>query len=95
MHDDKSHAAATYTLNHWIRCVEGTEDLPDHLRVWHYGFIDDHQAIQHQLGQLIDAATSVIPHEPIDLQVHQKQYPLSAFIAEVEPGSRLSEPILL
>lgn len=54
--DDKAHAAAMWTKDHWIPCVAGTNELPDALRRWHYAMIDDPDTVAHQLGVAINQA---------------------------------------
>lgn len=54
--DAKAEAAAKWTREHWIPCVAGTGELPDDLRTWHYGIIDDPDGVKHQLDRLIREA---------------------------------------
>ena len=54
--DSKAEAAERWTKGHWIPCVAGTAELPDDLRDWRYGVIDDPGAVGHQLGKLIQDA---------------------------------------
>ena len=54
--DDKATAAKHWTEDHWIPCVAGTAELPDGLRRWHYGVIDDDKSVRHQLDLAIKAA---------------------------------------
>ena len=56
--DTKAEAAQKWTRHHWIPCVEGTAELPDDLRNWHYGVIDEPGAVKHRLEQLIREAAS-------------------------------------
>ncbi len=54
--DDKADQARKWTQEHWIPCLAGTTELPDTLRRWSYGVIDDPSSVRHQLGQAITAA---------------------------------------
>ncbi len=54
--DDKAIAARAWAENHWIPCVAGTDELPDELRRWHYGVIDDALSVRYQLDLAIKAA---------------------------------------
>ena len=54
--DDKATAAQNWTENHWIPCVAGTVELPDELRRWHYGVIDDPNSVRFQLDLAIKTA---------------------------------------
>ena len=51
--DHKADQAQKWTCEHWIPSVAGTPDLPDDLRRWHYGVVDDPKAVRTQLGQAI------------------------------------------
>ncbi len=57
--DTKAEAAENWTRKHWIPCVAGTAELADDLRAWRYGVIDNPSEVKHQLGQLIQEATSM------------------------------------
>ena len=54
--DNKALQAEKWTREHWIPSVAGTVDLPDSLRRWDYGIIDDPKAVGSQLSQLISKA---------------------------------------
>ncbi|MYG94817.1 MAG: hypothetical protein F4138_07550 [Acidimicrobiia bacterium] len=54
--DDKTTTVKQWTENYWIPCVAGTVELPDELRRWHYGVIDDDKSVRHQLDLAIKAA---------------------------------------
>lgn len=54
--DDKATAAKMWTEDHWIPSVAGTAELPDELRRWHYGVIDDAGSVRFQLDLAIAAA---------------------------------------
>ena len=54
--DDKARQAAKYTEQHWIPSIAGTAELPDELRRWSYGVIDDPSSIRHQLDLAINQA---------------------------------------
>ena len=54
--DDKATAAKQWTEDHWIPSVAGTAELPDELRRWHYGVIEDADSVRYQLDLAITAA---------------------------------------
>ncbi len=59
--DQKATDAQQWTEHHWIPCVAGTTDLPEELRCWHYGVIDDANSVRHQLDLAIRAALKSAP----------------------------------
>ncbi len=54
--DDKATQAAEYTEQHWIPSIAGTTELPDSLRRWAYGVIDDLKSTRYQLDVAIKQA---------------------------------------
>ena len=56
VYDAKAADTERWTVKHWIPCVAGTTELPDELRRWTYGIVEDHGSAAHRLGLIIDAA---------------------------------------
>ena len=52
----KALAATEWVRSHWIPCVAGNTTLPQDLRRWHYGVIDDPDSVIHQLDRAIERA---------------------------------------
>ena len=54
--DAKATQTERWTRDHWMPSVAGTAELPDDLRRWYFGIVDDAAAVQTRLGQIISHA---------------------------------------
>ncbi len=59
--DDKAIATREWAEDHWIPSVADTAELPDELRRWHYGVVDDAESVRFQLDLAISTALEKAP----------------------------------